>query len=65
VTFNIYMVPAGQTAGNTNIIYSTYPVTKYDTYVIEDRTLLSPGDSIQALASNAGCIVATVSSLSV
>jgi hypothetical protein len=64
-TFDIYLVPAGGTPGPANIIYSTYPVTGRDTYVIEDRLLLSPGDSIQALASIAGSIVATVSSLSV
>jgi len=64
-TFNVYLVPASGTASNTNIIYVTYPVTSTDTYVIQDRLLLNPGDSIQALASNASSIVATVSSLSV
>ena len=64
-TFNVYLVHAGDTASNNNIIYITYPVTSTDTYVIQDRLLLGPGDSIQALASNANGIVATVSSLSV
>jgi hypothetical protein len=64
-TFNIYLVPANGTASNNNAIYITYPVTSTDTYVIQDRLLLNPGDTIQALASNAGSVVATVSSLSV
>jgi hypothetical protein len=64
-TFNIHLVPAGGTASNTNIIYCAFPVTSTDTYVIEDRILLNPGDTVQGLASNVNSIVVTVSSLSV
>jgi len=64
LTFDVHLVPSGGVADDSNIIYSTFPLTGRDTYVIEDRLLLSPGDSIQALSNGSG-IVVTVSSLSV
>jgi len=63
VTFNLHLVPNGGTASGSNIIYSVFPVSGRDTYVIQDKILLETGESIQAVCSDNNSIVVTISSL--
>jgi hypothetical protein len=66
LTFNIYAVPNGYSAGDTNIIYYAVQIAAQDTYVIDtERLLLDNGDSIVANCTIAGVIVSTVSYLGV
>jgi hypothetical protein len=54
VTANVYVVPSGNTVGNTNIILATLPLTPTDTYQLyqaAEKILLGPGDTIRANAS--------------
>lgn len=54
VTANVYLVPAGNTAGNTNMILSTLPIATTDTYQLyagSEKILLSNNDSIQVDAT--------------
>ena len=54
VTANVYVVPSGNTVGNTNIILATLPLTPTDTYQLyqaAEKILLGPGDTICANAS--------------
>lgn len=65
-TFNLYLVPAGSTANVNNIAYSAKTITAGDTYIIDwEKLVLSFGDTIQANASAANAIVATVSTIGV
>jgi hypothetical protein len=71
VTFNLYVVPSGKTAdpinsaplsSESNIVYYAVQVGASDTFVIDtERLMLNYGDSIVATASQANCIVATIS----
>ena len=66
LTFNIYAVPAGDTAGPSNIIYYALQIAPTDTFVLDaERLILEDGDSIVANATISGSIVSTVSSVSV
>lgn len=51
VTANIYAVPFGNTASNTNIMMSQLTILPHDTYQLyqaAEKILLGIGDSIQA-----------------
>ena len=65
-TFNLYLVPSGSSANVNNIAYSAKTITAGDTYIIDwEKLFLSAGDMIQANASLANAIVATVSTIGV
>ena len=54
VTANVYVVPSGDTAANTNIVLSGLEILTQDTYqfyAASEKLLLSNGDSIHADAS--------------
>ena len=62
VTANIYVVPSGNTLGNTNITIANLPLTPYETYQLygaAEKLLLANGDSIQ-VSANANSAVTTV-----
>ena len=62
VTANIYVVPSGDTLGNTNITVVNLPLAAYDTYQLygaAEKLLLANGDSIQ-VSANANSAVTTV-----
>mgnify|MGYP003338772706 FL=1 len=45
---NLYLVPSGSTAGNSNIIYSNVNVTAYNTLIVyAEKFILSDGDTIK------------------
>lgn len=62
VTANVYVVPSGDTIGDTNIIIANLPLAAYDTYQLyqaAEKVLLANGDSIQ-VSANANSSVTTV-----
>lgn len=62
VSVSIYLVPSAGTAGDSNIIYKTLPISAGDTYVIDsERLVLGNGDMLQALSSAGTSITMTVS----
>ena len=64
VIANVYVVPAGDTAGNTNVTLLQIEIASLDTYQIyagNEKLLLDNGDSIQANA-NAASSITTVCS---
>ena len=62
----VFVVKSGGTAGSTNTITKAIDVTGGNTYVINtEKIVLANGDTIQALASHASSIHATVSSVSI
>jgi hypothetical protein len=67
VTVNVYMVPSGSLAGNTNIVLSNLEITSKDTYQLYsagEKLVLSSGDSVQVNASVDNSITTVVSSTS-
>ena len=63
---NLYLVPSGGTAGNSNIIYSNVSVTAYNTLIVyAEKFILSDGDTIKGNCSAANTITATVSSIGI
>ena len=63
---NLYLVPSGSTAGNSNIIYSNVNVTAYNTLIVyAEKFILSDGDTIKGNCSAANTITATVSSIGI
>jgi hypothetical protein len=64
---NVYVVPAGSTAGNSTVIYSNYTLTGYNTLVVyaEKFILGNIGDAIMANANTANAVTATVSSIGI
>lgn len=65
-TFNLYLVPAGFTANNLNIVYVNKLVASYDTYIVDlEKLFLAPNDTIRANANAGSAIVATVSSIGI
>ena len=59
---NIYVVPSGDTLGNTNITIVNLALAAYDTYQLygaAEKLLLANGDSIQ-VSANANSAVTTV-----
>lgn len=66
VTANVYVVPSGDTAANSNIVLASIELAALDTYQIyaaNEKLLLDNGDTIQAQAS-ANTSVAVVTSYS-
>ena len=54
VTANVFVVPNGQSAGTTNIMFANLLITSQDTYQIyqaAEKLLLGNGDTIQANSS--------------
>ena len=64
VTANVYLVPSGDTAGNTNIVLSSLGLTAEDTYQLYsggEKLLFANGDSIQVDASDNNAVTVVVS----
>jgi len=64
VTVNVYVVPDGDIAGNTNIVLSELEITSKDTYQLYaggEKLILSLGDTVQ-VAANADNSITTVTS---
>lgn len=62
LTFNVYAVPSGLSADQTNIMYYALQIAPSDTYVLDtEKLILDNGDSIVANATIGGSIVSTVS----
>jgi hypothetical protein len=64
VTANVYVVPAGDTASNLNIVLSEIEISALDTYqfyVGGEKLLLSAGDAVFANASTSGDITTVTS----
>lgn len=58
---NVHLVPSGDLASDSNIIYYDLKLAPSDTYVIDsERIILDQGDSIVAVSDVAGDVVATV-----
>lgn len=58
---NLYLVPSGGTANNTNIIYSNVAIASNDTLIIsQEKMILSNGDALHANATASGSVVATI-----
>ena len=63
---NLYIVPSGSTAGNSNIIYSNVSITAYNTLIVyAEKFILTDGDTIKGNCSAANTITATVSSIGI
>jgi hypothetical protein len=64
VVANVFVVPSGNSAGNTNIIINNITITVGDTYQLyvgAEKLLLNNGDSVQVNA-NANNAITTVTS---
>lgn len=64
VVANVFVVPSGNSAGNTNIIINNINITVGDTYQLyagAEKLLLNNGDSVQVNAS-ANTAITTVTS---
>jgi hypothetical protein len=64
VVANVFVVPSGNSAGNTNIIINNINITIGDTYQLyagAEKLLLNNGDSVQINAS-ANTAITTVTS---
>jgi hypothetical protein len=65
LTFNMHLVPNGQIASDTNVVYYSIQIAASDTFVLEtERIILENGDSIVAAASLPSSIVTTVNYVS-
>jgi hypothetical protein len=61
-SFTVFVVPQGETQSPVHTIYEAVQVAAHDTYIVEaEKLLLSDGDTIQAVATTANVIAATVS----
>ena len=68
VTANVYVVPAGDTASNLNIVLSQIEIAANDTYQFyagNEKLILASSDSIQINASANNAIAAVVSFTSI
>jgi len=64
VVANVYVVPAGDTAGTDNIVLSELEISSQDTYqfyVGGEKLLLANGDAIMANAGSSGAITTVTS----
>ena len=60
VTFNLWAVPAGDSADDVNQIYQNVQIAEGDTFVVDmEKLVLGDDDSLQANAS--GNVAATIS----
>ena len=67
VTANVYVVPSGDTAGNTNALVKNLVIQGNDTYflyIAAEKLILGNGDSLQASA-NANTVTSTTSYTSI
>ena len=65
-TLDLHVVKSGDTAGVTNKIVKQISIDGGDTYVINlEKIVLDNGDTMQAIASNASSVYATVSSVAI
>ena len=67
VTANIYVVPNGQTIGNSNMLVSSLNIQANDTfflYTAAEKLILGNGDSVQSIVS-ANTVTSTVSYTSI
>ena len=65
-TIDLYLVPSGGSAATTTQILKTISIDGGDTYIIiDEKIVLSTGDTIVAKASHASSIYATVSYVSI
>jgi hypothetical protein len=63
-TIDIYVTPGGQAVGTSNQIIKSLPLPKLETFVFDaEKIILESGDSINAIASAADIVVATISSV--
>ena len=68
VIANVYVVPSGSSAGNTNIVLSNLLITAGDTYQFYaggEKLLLTNGDSVQANAKATNSITVVTSYTSI
>lgn len=68
VLANVYVVPSGGTAGNTNVTLLQIEIATLDTYQLyagNEKLLLGNGDTIQANTNAASAITAVCSYTSV
>ena len=59
ITANVYVVPSGNTVGNTTVILQNLPLTPGDTYQLyagAEKLLLNTGDTIRVQASTANAL---------
>jgi hypothetical protein len=64
ITVNVFAVGNGFSANLNNIFYSNVTLTTNETYIMDvEKIYLGPGDTLQANASAANSVVATVSSI--
>jgi hypothetical protein len=62
ITANVWVVPAGFSANNFNMIYSNVTITSYNTLVVDtEKMVLGAGDSVYANCSANLSLGATVS----
>jgi hypothetical protein len=62
VTANVYLVPSGNVAGFTNIIYANVSITAYNTLIIyQEKFCLNNGDMVQANCSTGSAVTSTIS----
>ena len=67
VTANVYVVPNGDTAANSNMLISNLNITANDTfflYIAAEKIILGNGDSIQSIVS-ANTVTSTISYTSI
>jgi hypothetical protein len=68
VLASVYVVPNGQTIGNTNILLANLLLTGQETYFVygaAEKLILSNGDSIQVVANANSAITTTISYTSI
>lgn len=59
-SFDLHLIPSGGSAQETNLVYSTVPITDSDTYVIDtEKLILGNGDKIAAKASSFNYVAST------
>jgi len=64
VTANVYVVPSGSSAGNTNIVLASIGLTTLDTYQLYaggEKLLLGNGDTIQVDTDTNNSVTAVIS----
>ena len=64
-TINVYLVSTGGTPGTSNIIYSSFPVSGGDTFIIDtEKMILGNGDFLAANAAANTAITVSIITLS-
>ena len=58
---NLWLVPNGNNADMSNIIYSNVAITKSDTMVLDkEKIILDNGDALYANSSGTGSLITTI-----